>query len=57
MAAKDKGKTPSGIPLPPVNIPLAGSAAAPPLESVTKGGNPTWTPAREPSSHPTPVKR
>jgi hypothetical protein len=41
MATKDGGKTPSGIPLPPMNVPLAGSPMAPPLESVTKGGNPT----------------
>lgn len=57
MAAKDDGKTPSGIPLPPVNVPRAGLPVAPPLESVTEGGNPTWIRTLRPDDHPTPVKR
>ena len=57
MEAKNDGKTPSGIPLPPANVPLAGSPVAPPLESVTKGGNPTWTQALQPDNRPAPVKR
>lgn len=57
MATKDDGKTPSGIPLPPANVPLAGSPMAPPLESVTKSGSPAWTQGPRPDDRPAPVKR
>ncbi|MGI8912362.1 MAG: hypothetical protein ACR2JY_00995 [Chloroflexota bacterium] len=57
MEAKNDGKTPSGIPLPPANVPLAGSPAALPLESVTKGGNPTWMQMPHPDSRPAPTAR
>lgn len=54
--AKEAGTTPSGIPLPPVQLPLSGPPSPRPLESVTKGGAPPWTPSPRPEQRPAPAK-